>query len=120
LNPQAGADAGAPTDCGSGCAGTAAPPTPGAPPGLASRGGGSAYGGLAPCDSIVQSSVSTLRTDGSTAVSGPMLANGTLAVDTAVSPNGLLMAVGIAGNSNTFTGPFANAPSPLGATSVLL
>jgi cytochrome c553 len=88
-------DGGVPMDCSQGCSGSASGPGfPGAP------GGGSAYGGSLPCDSIVQSGVSQLGMTDSSVVSGPMLASVTLAVDAAVSPDGQWLAIGVAGSSS--------------------
>jgi cytochrome c553 len=70
-----------------------------APPGRLGA-AGSAYGGGLPCSSIVQSSLSTMDMNDAAPVSGPMLGAVTLAVDTAVSPSGQWLAVGVAGNSS--------------------
>jgi hypothetical protein len=97
--------------CTSGCM---KPPPPLGPAGAL---GGSVYGGGQACGSIVQSSVSTMDMAGSAPISGPMLANVTLAVDSAVSPDGQFLAVAVAGNSD---GTDDTVRTPFGQISVVV
>jgi mono/diheme cytochrome c family protein len=61
-----------------------------------------AYGAIASgCSAVVLSGVSTIK-DGSV-TAGPVLANATLAVDAAVSPDGQWLAIALAGNLQTVT-----------------